>query len=175
VTCVGNVYFTQNSQQNIRVEGTSEYVKGMTFEVKNDELCISSSQNHHSYNKCKVDIYITAPDMKSINISGVGKFDAKYLAVKDLNLTISGVGNVSVDQLKCNNLTIDLGGVGNVSATVNCAQTLKADVNGVGNLTLIGYAAKADITKSGIGKLNVKELKTGGSEKQNNAPQVHFM
>jgi hypothetical protein len=171
-SCVGNIILTQGSQQSLRVEGTPSYVKDIEFNVRKGKLFITAPG--HTPKRCKVYIYITAPTVRTVNITGVGNFSAKTLSVSDLDVHVSGVGNVTLDNLKCQNLKVDMNGVGNMNATINCSGTLDADISGVGNVEFKGYAAQGSFRKDGVGKLNTKELRIGNGE-QSGGKHVHYM
>ncbi|WP_373735674.1 GIN domain-containing protein [Bacteroides heparinolyticus] len=160
---VGTVCFTQSDACSLKLEGKEKYVKGMTTTVKNGRLVVSFKHNGGKNRNIKegVTIYLSAPDLKQVDFSGVGRFSCEEaLKLDDVVFRIDGVGNLDVKDLTCNTLKVKLNGVGRASVNVKC-DYLSAKVDGVGSVTLTGTAGSADISKGGIGSVNTRGLKIG--------------
>lgn len=160
---VGTVCFTQSEACSLKLEGKEKYVKGMTTTVKNGRLIVSFKYNGGKNRNMKegVTIYLSAPDLKQVDFSGVGRFRREEaLKLDDVVFRIDGVGNLDVKDLTCNTLKVKLNGVGRASVNVKC-DYLSAKVDGVGSVTLTGTAGSADISKGGIGSVNTRGLKIG--------------
>lgn len=155
INSVAEIYFTQDEHCSLKIEGKEKYVNMVSTTVKDDCLVISVPKGMRVRNiKKGVTIYITAPDLKSVDFRGVGTLVCeKPIKLNDVDLNISGVGSVEIAELICKNLSINLSGVGGVEMKVDCEQ-LDANVSGIGSLTLTGKAHHADITRSGIGSVD---------------------
>lgn len=143
VTSVATVYFTQSNNYSLKIEGREEYVTTTTTEVKNDRLIIgfkNKKDGNNNRNK-GVTIYLTAPDLKNVEFSGVGSFNCN-------------------EALKLSDVKFEIEGVGKADIHVNCDR-LRASMEGVGSVTLSGRAGQADISKGGIGGVNTRNLKVG--------------
>lgn len=163
VTSVATVYFTQSDTYSLKIEGREEYVTTTTTEVKNGRLIIGfkSKKNGESNRNKGVKIWLTAPDLKEVEFTGVGSFNCEApLKLDDVKFEVEGVGKVNVEDLTCNTLKISMEGVGKADIHVNC-DYLRASIDGVGSVTLSGSAGKADISKGGIGGVNTRNLKIG--------------
>lgn len=165
LTSVANIYFTQGDRCFIRLEGKEKWVKLTTTEVKNGCLTIAFKKGGK---QCKniddLKVYVTAPALSDVTLSGVGSFTCEEpLKLDDFSLNVAGVGSAKVDDLTCRNLTVVMSGVGNADVNVDC-DYVEATMSGVGSLKLSGSAGKADLSRPGIGSMNTQYLKIGHEE-----------
>lgn len=157
---VGNVYFTQSGKYSLKIEGKQKYVDMFTASVKNGKLTLSMQGEKQKRSNIKdgVDIYISAPDLKELDFSGVGKFCCdKPLKLDDVDLELEGVGGIEIKDLTCRRIGIKVQGVGDANINVDC-DYLKASMQGVGSIVLSGKAQEADISCLGVGHVNRKNL-----------------
>lgn len=164
VTSVATIYFTQSDTYSFKIEGKEKYVKCTESTVKNGCLRIGfkdKSEKSMRNRKDGVTIYLSAPDLKKVNFTGVGSFNCKErLKLDEVAFSVRGVGEVNVSDLICNKLEVGLRGVGSADVHVVC-DYLSARMSGIGDVTLSGTARSADISKGGIGSVNTKKLKVG--------------
>ncbi|MCD8079611.1 MAG: DUF2807 domain-containing protein, partial [Bacteroides sp.] len=160
LTCVGNILFTQSDTYSLRLEGTEDYVKSVTTEVKGTTLQIECKEKKKFNNgKIQMTVYLSAPSLEAVNIKGVGDFTNEgSLQCDELILRLQGVGNFSVNKLKADKVSLELTGVGNMEVDLEC-DNLYARMSGVGQMELSGRARVADIRRTGVGSLNRKNLK----------------
>lgn len=158
ITSVATVYFTQGDECSLRIEGKEKFVKNTTTSVKDGCLIVGFKEEDNNNRSNSVTIYLTAPDLKRMEFSGVGSFNSKEpLVLDDVKLSFEGVGRLNVADLKCRTLQIDVEGVGNAKVNLRC-DDLKANLEGVGSVTLSGEAGRAEISKDGIGRVNTRNL-----------------
>lgn len=106
---VGNIIFTQSDTYSCRMEGPFEYVDKTKVTVKGETLVIEYKQKNVK-NVKNLTFYITAPDLKSVKIDGVGNFNAKEtLKLKNVTFKLDGVGNCEVKKLHCDELELMVG------------------------------------------------------------------
>lgn len=166
IKSVANVEFTQGDKYSLRLEGKEKWVKLTTTEVKNGCLVIDfeRGEKRSVKNINGLKLYITAPTLEEVELTGVGSLECKEpLKLDDFTLRINGVGSAEVADLACSRFTISLNGVGDAEVNVDC-DYLKARMGGVGSLELKGSADEADISRSGIGSVNTKRLKIKNEE-----------
>lgn len=166
IKSVANVEFTQGDKYSLRLEGKEKWVKLTTTEVKNGCLVIDfeRGEKRSVKNINGLKLYITAPTLEVVELTGVGSLECKEpLKLDDFTLRINGVGSAEVADLTCHRFTVSLNGVGDAEVNVDC-DYLKARMGGVGNLELRGSAGEADVSRSGIGSLNTKRLKIKNEE-----------
>ena len=148
ITSVGTIHFTQSDTYSFRIEGRERYVKNTQTTVKDGRLLIGfkdGKNKRRSNQKNGVTIWISAPDLKEVEFTGVGEFKCE----KPLKLDA-----VSFE------IKVALRGVGSADIHVAC-DYLSAKMGGVGSVTLSGSAGRADISKGGIGGVNTDNLKIG--------------
>lgn len=162
ITSVATVYFTQDDNCSLRIEGKEKFVKNTSTTVKGGCLVIGFKEKENKkMRENGVTIYLTAPDLKKVEFTGVGSFNCeKPLKLRDVVLEVGGVGGVNIADLTCHRLKVDLEGVGEANIHVDC-DYLSASMSGVGSVKLSGSAGEADISKGGIGSVNTKELVVG--------------
>ena len=164
VTSVGTIHFTQSDTYSFKIEGKEKYVKNTETTVKDGRLLMGfkDKKNKRMRNqKDGVVIWISAPDLKKVEFTGVGEFKCeKPLKLDEVSFEVKGVGEVHVSDLTCNELKVALRGVGSADIHVAC-DYLSAKMSGVGDVTLSGTAGHADISKGGIGGVNTDNLKIG--------------
>lgn len=166
IKSVANVEFTQGDKYSLRLEGKEKWVKLTTTEVKNGCLVIDfeRGEKRSVKNINGLKLYITAPTLEEVELTGVGSLECKEpLKLDDFTLCINGVGSAEVADLTCRRFTVSLNGVGDAEVNVDC-DYLKARMGGVGSLELKGSADEADISRSGIGSVNTKRLKIKNEE-----------
>ena len=141
ITSVGTIYFTQSDTYSFKIEGKEKHVKNTETTVKDGCLLIGfkDRKNKSMRNqKDGVTIWISAPDLKKVEFTGVGEFNCeKPLKLDEVSFEVKGVGEVNVSDF------------------------LTARMSGVGDVTLSGTAGHADISKGGIGGVNTCNLKVG--------------
>ncbi|WP_455608080.1 GIN domain-containing protein [Bacteroides rodentium] len=164
ITSVGTVYFTQSDTYSFRIEGKEKYVKNTETTVKVGCLRIGGKDRKNKslrHQQDGVTIWISAPDLKEVEFTGVGQFNCeKPLKLDEVSFEVKGVGEVNVSDLTCNELKVALRGVGSADIHVTC-DYLTAKMSCVGVVTLSGSAGHAVISKGGIGVVNTDNLKIG--------------
>ena len=77
ITSVGTIHFTQSDTYSFKIEGKEKYVKNTETTVKDGRLLIGfkDKKNKRMRNqKDGVVIWISAPDLKKVEFTGVGEF-----------------------------------------------------------------------------------------------------
>ena len=162
VVSVATIYFTQSDTYSLKIEGKERLVKNTATTVRRGCLIIDfKDEEKAKHVKEGVTLYLSAPDLKEMEFTGVGSFNCeKPLKLNDVKFQVAGVGKMNVEDLTCRSLDISLEGVGKADIHVVCDQ-LSASVDGVGRITLSGSARSADISKGGVGSVNTRNLKVG--------------
>lgn len=163
MSSVGAVYFTQGDRYSFRIEGDKKFVENTATKVKDGCLKITSLEKITTTRGTNngVKIYITAPDLDYLVLSGVGSFvcDDK-LELDNIEFELKGVGSLEISDLRCQSVDVSLKGVGSAELNVDC-DMINGEVKGVGSLEVSGKAGKANFKKSGIGSIDRDDLKIG--------------
>lgn len=128
------VHLTIGSPQSLRVEATTPLTRIRTV-VEDGLLVVSGPPSV---------IYLTVPEIKSINISGIGKVDCDSL-------------------IRTNHLRVSISGNGKVRIPVDVSK-LEINVSGLGKVELGGRADQVEIGISGSGKVQAAKLNTKAAD-----------
>jgi hypothetical protein len=178
------VVYTEGSSYSVRVEERGEVPsiitkEGRTLNVKRAE--------GDSEKKTDTYLYITAPEIASINNTGVMKFEAVTMKSSDFSLQNKGVFTLTAKDMAFTGFNLDNAGVLNseteikadkVELTNNGVIKGSSDVkggdltlsnNGVGNLDITFKGNGMKITCGGTGSINL-DVDCKSVEASNNGP-----
>ncbi len=131
-----SVIITQGNEQLIQIEADDNIIPIIETEVRSRELRIDNSRKYRSDNPVR--IYITAPEISKIKMSGSGSvYSENTLEGNLLHLQTYGSGNVD--------LALDY-------------ETLETEGRGSGNFLLSGVVTRQDVKISGSGNYQAKDL-----------------
>ncbi|MCQ2976057.1 MAG: DUF2807 domain-containing protein [Bacteroidales bacterium] len=171
---VASVFYQKGDKYSVRLECPDNMVDHIKFKVEEQELKIKSDKK----NSHKISVYITSPDLYSVEIDGVGSFNSTepLFLNHDFEFEHNGVGSVTIENLEClnckiekdgvgssylsikaKNIDLDVDGVGATELNVDC-DFIKIDKDGVGSLTVTGKTGFYQIEKNGVGSVNTSKL-----------------
>jgi hypothetical protein len=147
---VANVNVLQSEFYKVEVTTDGNLQEFVSAEMKNNVLFIKTESNVNlNPTKLMVDVYL--PELKSIDLNGVGNVKLSNGSASDLSISLSGVGNIDAQDYQVENIVIDQSGVGN--AKIWATNSLSGSLSGVGSISYKGNPMlKVDV--SGIGKLS---------------------
>ena len=139
------VYFTQGSNQQVKVEAEDELSEVHTL-VSGSSLSISGE---------KAVLYITAPVLEEVKVSGFGEVRSdSMINTSSLILSISGKGKI-VMPVQVTELKVNISGSGKMKLS-GATKTFKLSVSGNGTVDAANLAVdNADVEISGVGKATV--------------------
>jgi len=134
-----NVYLTQESNTKVSIEGEENIIQHIRTYREGNSLIISTENGYRLKNTQPVNVYVSAPMLEEISISGSGDIIGKTKLTSDnrLEFSISGSGNINTD--------VD-------------APNVKVDIGGSGNSEVKGKTRDLSIEIAGSGKAQAKEL-----------------
>lgn len=138
----GKVVLSQGEDESVTVSGSDNLVPRVETNIRNGILYIEPKEEFYVTSFTEENILtfkITAKEIDSVTISGIGSLEMERLVAPSLIVTVSGGGDARINQLSTNDLTILLSGLGNVE--------------------LAGEAKQAQISLSGVGDVNSPDLK----------------
>ncbi|QMU26722.1 head GIN domain-containing protein [Adhaeribacter radiodurans] len=137
-----NVFVTIGPKESLRLEGDTDLLDKIETAVKNGVLHIKMQKGSERWfgGSKKATIYITAPSLNKLSVSGAGNMEVK--------------GTVKGERV-----TTDVSGSGHLSAAV-ASSSLSASISGSGGMELEGKANEAHIDISGSGKFEGEDLNT---------------
>jgi hypothetical protein len=123
-----------------------------------ENLVIYSEEN---ISPSKLDIYISMPNCKELEIAGSGSILSQTaLSGDELEIEIDGSGSVNLAEIKYVELDIELDGSGNISVAGKVNET-EIEQNGSGDINLldcVSQSSKIELNGSGNISVNVENL-----------------
>jgi hypothetical protein len=145
-----NVNVQHGADYKVVVTTDNNLQEFVLVEVKNDVVRINTEpKTNLRPTKLIVDVHL--PELKSINLSGVGNVKLSDGNASDLKISLSGVGNIDAQNYQVENIVITQSGVGN--SKVWATNSLSGTLSGVGNISYKGNPA-VTVNVSGVGKVN---------------------
>lgn len=135
------IYLTIKDQKSVVVESDENLLDAIETKVQGGKLKINSSGIR---NATKLNIYVTAPQINYINLSGAAKLETNNaLKAEAIEIIASGASEIDVE------LNADL---------------LTVNASGASDVDLSGNAGQSNITASGASNVKAKELITQSSD-----------
>jgi hypothetical protein len=138
-------------QASVTISGESDLLDKVKTEVKGGVLVISTRPKLPSHSHLKATV--TAPDVTSLVLSGVGDLRASGISNDRLTLDLSGVGSLKAAG-STGSLRVSSSGTGDIAAQNLAAKSSTVMSSGVGD-TKIQATQSADVTLSGVGDVTV--------------------
>lgn len=137
----GTVILRQGDTFKVEISAESEaMIDKVSTKVRRNKLNIQLKgwRGIFPVNLGELEILIQAPDIKRIDVPGIGKIKSDGIfKVDDIKLTNSGVGGMDLE--------LD-------------AEEIKVSLSGTGDIALSGFAERVEINMSGIGKIDAGAL-----------------
>jgi hypothetical protein len=156
------VYYTQGANYSLEIEAQENLVGYIETIVKGNDLVIREENGVNFGKHDPIRIYITAPDINSLAVSGSGIINVNGdWNGNDLSAVISGSGTITVSNLKCDKISSDISGSGNIEINGGLCNYEDFSISGSGtiDMRLVECATTyADISGSGDIYTNVQKL-----------------
>jgi hypothetical protein len=153
------VYLEQGEKQSVRIIADAKTLEEMITEVKDRTLNIRfpSTNIFKRWDPGKIEIYISVPEINSLNISGSGDIISDDIKTRMLDLLVSGSGNIEIKILSAEQVSATVSGSGNIDIEDGgIASEFKARISGSGNVDASGFEAKnVDVQTSGSGNCSI--------------------
>lgn len=154
---VGNIEFTQEAQTSVDIQADSQTLKDIQVKVKDETLYLEYKEKKSKKRNDQTDqaiIKISSPQLKSLDIRGVGNVDIKgKLQTDNLQINSFSVGNLVMPDLRCRKLEVKSSAVGNIRLGGQADQVAFYS-NAVGNIYAYDLKAKElDVQSSAVGNV----------------------
>jgi hypothetical protein len=149
-TGIANFYITIGSPQSVVLKAQQNIIDVMTWEVGNQELKVGYDKDVSIEKNEEIRFEITVPEIKEIELTGVGDFDLSGADQDELTVNLTGVGSVRAYDMKVSTCNITLTGVGDCKVFV--IDELNVKIAGVGYVYYKGDPA-INSTITGVGRL----------------------
>jgi len=155
---IGGAFDVQLSQGDTKViiEADDNLLPYIETNVKEGVLSIRTSMINKP---ASLKIYITAPDITSINVSGATNIKSTgILNYPKLDLEASGASDATL-KINADKLEVDASGASCIKLELN-ARELETEASGASDITLSGSAINHQSEVSGAASIDVRELKS---------------
>jgi hypothetical protein len=149
------VYLAGGDENSIEILAQENILPYIQTVVENGRLVIKEKHGVHFGKHEPIRIYITAPGITSLTISGSGTIEATTnWQGTELHTTISGSGNIHLGYVECSLLKANISGSGSIDAEGGDAGSEDLTISGSGNINLRDVmAGNADTDISGSGDI----------------------
>ncbi len=148
-----SVYLTSGDEYSLEVLAQENLMPYIQTVIENGILVIKFKNGVHMGHHEPISVYITAPGISSLAVSGSGKIDVTNDWMgSSMELTISGSGDIRLGYVTCNTLRATISGSGNISAQGGTAGYEDLTISGSGNIdirSILSQTTDADISGSG--------------------------
>lgn len=158
---MGRIHFTQSDSYSVKAEGTPWLLEKLVIKQTGNKLVIYE-KSHNNLRKADLDIYITAPSLEELELSGAVVFNTERLATDKFELDCGGASKANFGELKANDADLDASGAAVLKANVS-AKHIDLDFSGAAKTMLSLSATTVDIDISGANS-NVLRLDGGNVE-----------
>jgi hypothetical protein len=142
-----NVEITDGATNSVQVEAQQNLQEYIEVENRSGELHIRNKQGYNIQSDHDITVYVTAPSLKGIYLSGSGNLK-------------------SINQLNgSDKFEINSQGSGNVNVDVETSD-LKASIAGSGNITLKGKTSELEGRIAGSGNIKAREMQSANTSVQ---------
>jgi hypothetical protein len=136
----GHVVVSRGDGHSVTVVTDDNLIELVTTQVAGSTLLIATPSGIDLEPSDEIEIRVSAPSVRGIELRGVGRFDVDSIEALTFDLDLSGVGSVDVTDLKADTVTVDM--------------------TGVGSVVMAGEADRQIIHKSGVGSYHAGSLRT---------------
>ncbi len=155
----GNVLLRQGDSFKVEVSAENEsMIDKVITKVRRKKLKIYMGgwRSIFPYPKGEMEIVVQTPDVKRIEVSGMGKITSDGIfTLNEIKLVSSGVGRMELD-LDAQYVKVNLSGTGDIRLSGK-AEMLEVNMSGIGNVDAGAMLAQeAKIKSSGIGNANLQ-------------------
>ncbi len=147
------VYYTQGDEYSLQLRGQENVLREIVTEIKGNQLIIRIKNNVILGPHEPVVVYITAPDVTGLDVSGSGDiYGEGTWKAAGISLKISGSGGINLSQVICEELDASISGSGSIKAAGGTAKREELRISGSGTIDLQSLqSSEVYTTTSGSG------------------------
>lgn len=154
------VYFTQDALYSVQVSGQENVLREIIVQVEGTRLVIEVKHGVILGSHEPVQLYISAPDVENLEVSGSGDiFTENTWAADNLSANISGSGTINLASVNAGQLSANISGSGTIKAASGLATREELRISGSGTIDLRSVEANTVYTTtSGSGDTYIHAL-----------------
>ncbi|WP_207433719.1 head GIN domain-containing protein [Sabulibacter ruber] len=163
-----DVILRQGNTHSLKVEGDADQLEQLVTEVENGRLSIKRRDRDKEINwnngRRRVTIYITAPSIEGLAVSGSGKIKGEgTFKASSMDLAVSGSGSIQLNA-RVDEVSSRISGSGSIELEGEGKQS-KVSISGSGSLR--GYNFKTDESQVSISGSGTSEVNATSTLKTN--------
>jgi len=181
LTIDGTVFFSSDTINYFEIRAQQNIIDVMQTYIEGGDLVIRFKPGIHVGKHEPIQIFVAAPTINLLNISGSGDiFVTNPWSSYYMETNISGSGSISMDELTANEFHATISGSGNIQATTGQTNYEYLNIGGSGSIDLLGVESDtcwADISGSGditvlVNKLLDVTISGSGDVKYQGSPVI---
>lgn len=156
-----DVYYSQGEKISVRAEGDEMLVSSLDIGSDGHTLVIAQKPYRLSFSMLRksVALYVTSPDLTSVNMTGNGDFKAEGIVDTDeLRVQLTGNGDIDFQKVICDKIFLSLTGNGDIEVDDVTAGYANIRLTGNGDVEIAGRVGKLDKEKLGNGDIKTEGL-----------------
>jgi hypothetical protein len=155
----GKVFLSQGDACDLKIEGSEDQLEHVRVDVEDDTLVIRFDAGSIGLSWMKgegaIRYFVTAPEIKGIEMAGAGDLQAEALKGDTLTLKHGGAGKLELGDVDYQSLSAILSGLGEIRVA-GVVQSQKVDLSGAGSYEAAALQSQdADVVLSGAGAAQV--------------------
>jgi hypothetical protein len=149
-----DLYLSQGSPQKVVIQASEDQFDKIETTVKDGVLRIKTDSYRTRFKDVK--IWITIPDIESLQLSGSGTIIAETpINSEELDMRVSGSGNIKIKELDGDEVEASISGSGNVYLA-GTADEISIKISGSGSMKASGLSVdECDAKISGSGSCEI--------------------
>ena len=147
---IGNIYIHFAENYKVVVTASSN-VQDIVVIYANEKILHIDEKQNNGINSIKLSIDIYTPELKSIELKGVGNIKIVNGNTSKFEMILSGKGNIDAQNYEAENVVINLSGTGNINTWVT--RSLTGKHSGTGNILYKGSPPVNNINVTGTGEV----------------------
>lgn len=155
-----SVYYTQADSFSVVVKGPEHVVADILTDVNDKQLVVRNRGkigvlNFSRFDDEEVGVYVTSPDLTSIQLNGSGDFEAKQRVDTDnMTIVLRGSGDIDFKDIICDHCTTELVGSGDIEIGRLDSHTSTVSLIGSGDIKLKQWNVReTEVTLRGSGDI----------------------
>lgn len=155
------VVFTQDTVCHVTAYGNEKAIEKYDVTVEEGELNVTLKDFSGKINRNTppMTIYVSAPTLKKLEVSGAGDVDLenKIVQAESLSIKVRGAGDIDIESLEVKDLDLEISGAGDVDIKWMKAEDVSMEISGAGDLngTLIARDIESEVSGAGDIDMNV--------------------
>lgn len=150
------VHYSQG-EASLVVTAPEKIMEHLTFEQAGDMVTIGTDGKRVRWRD--VEVYVTSPLLNSLVVNGAVDFEADHgIVAEDFLVEVKGAGDVEINGLSSKTASFRISGAGDIDIRNLDTGTLTISVAGAGDVEVHGCADKTEVSISGVGSIDLKDL-----------------